>query len=98
MRITFVLLFCLLISGCNTSTKNELKRWKEHAANTTIIRDDFGVPHIYGKTDADVVFGLLYAQMWRIIVRMWRLAQQKSIGRESKWFSAISTVGYRTKK
>ena len=28
----------------------------------TIVRDDWGVPHIYGKTDADVVFGLMYAQ------------------------------------
>lgn len=27
-----------------------------------IIRDNWGVPHIYGKTDADAVFGLLYAQ------------------------------------
>jgi acyl-homoserine lactone acylase PvdQ len=26
------------------------------------VRDDFGVPHIYGKTDADAVFGMLYAQ------------------------------------
>ena len=32
------------------------------AENVEIIRDDFGVPHIYGKTDADAVFGLLYAQ------------------------------------
>ena len=28
----------------------------------TIIRDKWGVPHIYGKTDADVVFGLMYAE------------------------------------
>lgn len=34
----------------------------QKAENVTIIRDDFGVPHIYGKTDADAVFGLLYAQ------------------------------------
>jgi len=27
-----------------------------------IYRDTYGVPHIYGKTDADVVFGLMYAQ------------------------------------
>ena len=27
-----------------------------------IYRDDFGVPHVYGKTDADAVFGLMYAQ------------------------------------
>ncbi|MEO9470476.1 acylase [Parasphingorhabdus sp.] len=26
-----------------------------------IIRDDFGVPHIFGKTDADVTFGVAYA-------------------------------------
>jgi acyl-homoserine lactone acylase PvdQ len=27
-----------------------------------IIRDDFGIPHVYGKNDADAVFGMLYAQ------------------------------------
>ncbi|WOJ94664.1 acylase [Congregibacter variabilis] len=27
-----------------------------------IIRDEFGVPHIYGKRDADTAFGLAYAQ------------------------------------
>ncbi|MEL6878221.1 MAG: penicillin acylase family protein, partial [Pseudomonadota bacterium] len=27
-----------------------------------IIRDEFGVPHIYGETDADVAFGVAYAQ------------------------------------
>jgi acyl-homoserine lactone acylase PvdQ len=37
-------------------------RLAERAQNITIIRDDFGVPHIYAKTDADAVFGLLYAQ------------------------------------
>ena len=40
----------------------ELARWENRAANVEIIRDDFGVPHIYGKTDADAVFGMLYAQ------------------------------------
>lgn len=63
MRITFILFFTTLILACSpTKEENKLKRWKEHAANTTIIRDDFGVPHIYGKTDANAVFGLLYAQ------------------------------------
>lgn len=32
------------------------------AARVTIVRDNWGIPHIYGKTDADVVFGLMYAQ------------------------------------
>ena len=41
---------------------DELARWEQHAANVTIIRDTWGIPHIYGKTDADTVFGMLYAQ------------------------------------
>lgn len=28
----------------------------------TIVRDDYGVPHVYGDTDASAVFGYLYAQ------------------------------------
>ncbi|WP_371395685.1 penicillin acylase family protein [Fretibacter rubidus] len=41
---------------------DDMTRWAETAARVTIMRDDYGVPHIYGKTDADAVFGLLYAQ------------------------------------
>ncbi|AYN69377.1 acylase [Euzebyella marina] len=52
-----------LVFGCATGTKqSEAERWKSQAEQIEIIRDDFGVPHIYGKTDADAVFGLLYAQ------------------------------------
>lgn len=43
-------------------TPAELARWKATAERVTIIRDNVGIPHIYGKTDADVVFGALYAQ------------------------------------
>ena len=41
---------------------DETVRLKKHAQQVTIIRDSFGIPHIYGKTDADAVFGLIYAQ------------------------------------
>ncbi len=37
-------------------------RWKAEAAATTIVRDDWGIAHIHGKTDADAVFGMVYAQ------------------------------------
>lgn len=40
----------------------EINRWKQQAARITIHRDHWGIPHVYGKTDADAVFGLLYAQ------------------------------------
>jgi len=57
------ILFFAITLGCTSQNEpTEQDRWKEQAANVKIIRDDFGVPHIYGKTDADAVFGLLYAQ------------------------------------
>ena len=66
MKNIYILLILLLIGCSGQNSKNNIKseeaRWEQHAANTEIIRDDFGVPHIYGKTDADAVFGLLYAQ------------------------------------
>ena len=57
------LLFCICFISCSGGHElSEQERWEAHASNTTIIRDDFGIPHVYGKTDADAVFGLLYAQ------------------------------------
>ncbi|MEP7236440.1 MAG: penicillin acylase family protein [Ferruginibacter sp.] len=56
---------CLLIStqlSAQIFSQNEIKAWEKQAADVTIIRDNYGVPHIYGKTDADAVFGLMYAQ------------------------------------
>jgi acyl-homoserine lactone acylase PvdQ len=50
---------CLAFQGANTP---ELARWKQQAQNVTIIRDDWGIAHVYGKTDADAVFGMEYAQ------------------------------------
>ena len=29
--------------------------------NVTIVRDQWGVPHIYGNTDAEAAYGLAYA-------------------------------------
>ncbi len=43
-------------------SKEEISRWQKQSSRVTIIRDTWGIPHIYGKSDADAVFGLLYAQ------------------------------------
>jgi len=43
-------------------TAAELSAWKREAQNVTVTRDDWGIAHIHGKTDADAVFGLEYAQ------------------------------------
>lgn len=42
--------------------QTDLARWQQRAAQTEIIRDQWGIPHVYGKTDADAVFGMVYAQ------------------------------------
>jgi acyl-homoserine-lactone acylase len=40
----------------------ELARWRAEASRVTIIRDDWGIAHIHGRSDADAVFGMIYAQ------------------------------------
>src|SRR5262245_21250875 len=63
-RLTLVLTV-LGIAACNADqgTPNpHLARWEQQARNVTITRDDWGIAHIHGKTDADAVFGLIYAQ------------------------------------
>jgi acyl-homoserine-lactone acylase len=37
-------------------------RWQQQAARVRIVRDNWGIAHIYGKRDADTVFGTIYAQ------------------------------------
>jgi acyl-homoserine-lactone acylase len=65
---TLVLLLALVAASCSSSAPTataedpSLAAWRTRAQGITIVRDDWGVPHIYGKTDADVVFGLMYAQ------------------------------------
>lgn len=43
-------------------TAQDLARWHQHAAAVTIVRDNWGIAHIHGHTDADAVFGMEYAQ------------------------------------
>src|SRR6266480_342096 len=42
--------------------RGDTARWQREAQRATIIRDDWGIAHVYGKTDADAVFGMEYAQ------------------------------------
>src|SRR5690349_12686740 len=40
----------------------DLRQWQKQAERVTITRDDWGIAHVRGKTDADAVFGMIYAQ------------------------------------
>jgi acyl-homoserine-lactone acylase len=52
----------LLAPAMAEAAPADLARQKAQAARVTITRDDWGIPHVHGKSDADAVFGLIYAQ------------------------------------
>jgi hypothetical protein len=66
MQYSAFLRFIMLLVICSFQevhcTVNDIARWEKQAAEVTIIRDYYGIPHVYGKTDALVVFGMIYAQ------------------------------------
>ncbi|HXJ41185.1 MAG TPA: penicillin acylase family protein, partial [Bryobacteraceae bacterium] len=59
MKLTILAVSALITLQAATP---ESARLEQHARNVTIIRDDWGIAHVYGKTDADTVFGAVYAQ------------------------------------
>src|SRR5499427_9183807 len=52
---------CVSCAGQAAADK-DLATLQKQAQSITIIRDNWGIPHVYGKTDADAVFGVVYAQ------------------------------------
>ena len=51
-----------LLAAEGQSAAEDLTRWKAEAARVTIVRDDWGIAHVHGQSDADAVFGMIYAQ------------------------------------
>ncbi len=60
-RHTLLLLLCGLFLSCAAVSTWEPPSDLRDSYDVTIYRDTWGVPHIYGTTDADVAFGLAYA-------------------------------------
>lgn len=59
--IVITIIFSSLFA-CADNDTSESERWQQQAQAIKIIRDEWGIPHVYGKTDADAVFGMVYAQ------------------------------------
>lgn len=62
MKSFLVIIACVFFSFSSVTSSSELARWQEQAEQVTITRDTWGIPHVYGKTDANAVFGMIYAQ------------------------------------
>ena len=74
--VALALAFLVALSGCSSegaggggsdgtgldASPDEIAAWEARAEGITIIRDDWGIAHVYGQTDADAVFGMVYAQ------------------------------------
>jgi acyl-homoserine-lactone acylase len=64
MKILLLLMLCAG-AGAHAAAaphSDEVARWQSHARNVEIVRDNWGIAHVYGKSDADTVFGAIYAQ------------------------------------
>jgi len=51
----------LLSLGACTSPGLDEARWEARADNVTITRDEWGIAHVHGRSDADAVFGMIYS-------------------------------------
>jgi acyl-homoserine-lactone acylase len=62
LMTTLLLVGAASCSPGGEAPTGDVDRWEERADRVTIIRDEWGIPHIYAPTDADAIFGLMYAQ------------------------------------
>jgi acyl-homoserine-lactone acylase len=72
MKKLVLILFAVVCASCgpqatatkasNGASEADVAAWELQARNVTIIRDDWGIAHVFGETDADAVFGVMYAQ------------------------------------
>jgi len=66
MPLLRLCLLALLPLACEAARAQapsaDAERWQREARSVTITRDDWGIAHVRGKSDADAVFGAAYAQ------------------------------------
>jgi len=61
-RLVLLLVLAAAACGAPRPSSRDIARWKREAADVTIVRDDWGIAHVHGRSDADAVFGVEYAQ------------------------------------
>ena len=96
-RVSSVLAAAALLALClvqaAVAAAPEQARWQSQAQAVTITRDDWGIAHVHGKTDADAVFGMAYAQAeddfnrveTNYLVALGRLAEAKDADDTALW-------------
>ncbi|MDE2307813.1 MAG: penicillin acylase family protein, partial [Xanthomonadaceae bacterium] len=95
LRAVAVLAFCLAATAQArpAAPASDIARWQREAQAVTITRDDWGIAHVHGRTDADAVFGMAYAQAeddfnrveTNYLVALGRLAEARDAGDRALW-------------
>lgn len=62
LSVSVLALLSAMVLSTSAARADDLPRLKARAAAVSITRDDWGIAHVHGKTDADAVFGMAYAQ------------------------------------
>ena len=93
-QLLFILCCLPALGFAQKFTLAEITRYKTQAKQVTVIRDNWGVPHIYGKTDANVIFGLMYTQCeenFKGIERnyLYQLGKQAQVDGESNLYTDV---------
>lgn len=93
----------LLLSGCATLRGAIGDRAPSWAGEYTIERDEWGVPHIYGRSDAAAVFGLAYAQaednFWQVEEDvMWALGRAANLYGEAGLASDLVKAAFEVQR
>ncbi len=68
--LLLVVVVTIFLSSARADEQNSDGSLAKLASTVTIYRDTYGVPHVFGRTDASTVFGFAYAQaednFWRV--------------------------------
>ncbi|MEL6447173.1 MAG: acylase [Pseudomonadota bacterium] len=105
-RLVLLTLTIFAVAACalpqpQSPGDTEMARLADRAARVEILRDDFGVPHVYAPTDADAVFGMLYAQAEDDFARVernyiWAIGRLAEVEGESAIWSDLRARLYMT--
>ena len=62
MKKLVLALSVTIAAAAAAQTPANIAAWEKQAQGITITRDDWGIAHVYGKSDAEAVFGMVFAQ------------------------------------
>ncbi len=91
--LRFPLLALALLVTAPSAPDPDMARWRAEAARVTITRDDWGIPHVHGRSDADAIFGMMYAQAEddfsrveaNYLTALGRAAEARGAGEDAIW-------------